>query len=149
MNTLTDRFKRDLLSLRNQAGLTQQQLADEMGAGVQTVQRIEGSMGSKMYTGKVAFEALEARDAASAPAAVVRVEQVYPWPKSAVAAILDRYHNATEIEWLQEEPENMGAWNFIERHTWRVKDLGYDLRHVARVESGSPATGSKTVHNQE
>ena len=51
--------------------------------------------------------------------------------------------------WLQEEPENMGAWNFIEHHTWRVKELGYDLRHVARVESGSPATGSKTVHDQE
>ena len=43
----------------------------------------------------------------------------------------------------------MGAWNFIEHDIWRVKDLGYDLRHVARVESGSPATGSKTVHDQE
>ena len=43
----------------------------------------------------------------------------------------------------------MGAWQFIESRTWRVKELGYDLRHVARVESGSPATGSKAIHDQE
>ena len=56
---------------------------------------------------------------------------------------------ATSCVWLQEEPENMGAWNFVEHRTWRVKERGYDLRHVARVESGSPATGSKTIHDQE
>ena len=56
---------------------------------------------------------------------------------------------ATAWAWVQEEPENMGAWNFIEHHTWRVKEQGYDLRHVARVESGSPATGSKAIHDQE
>ena len=43
----------------------------------------------------------------------------------------------------------MGAWNFIEHRTWRVKELGYDIRCAARVESGSPATGSKTIHDQE
>jgi 2-oxoglutarate dehydrogenase E1 component len=43
----------------------------------------------------------------------------------------------------------MGPWHFVEHRFWRVKDQGYDLRHVARVESGSPATGSKTVHDQE
>ena len=60
-----------------------------------------------------------------------------------MADALRRYHNAREVVWLQEEPENMGPWNFIEHHTWRVKEQGHDLRHVARVESGSPATGSK------
>ena len=43
----------------------------------------------------------------------------------------------------------MGAWTFVESRVWRVKERGYDLRHVARVESGSPATGSKTIHDQE
>ena len=43
----------------------------------------------------------------------------------------------------------MGAWSFVESRVWRVKERGYDLRHVARVESGSPATGSKTIHDQE
>jgi 2-oxoglutarate dehydrogenase E1 component len=43
----------------------------------------------------------------------------------------------------------MGAWTFVEHRFWRVKEQGYDLRRVARVESGSPATGSKIVHDQE
>ena len=63
--------------------------------------------------------------------------------------LLERYPNAKQLVWLQEEPENMGAWAFVEHRVWRVKERGYDLRHVARVESGSPATGSKTVHDQE
>ncbi|MDJ0768887.1 MAG: multifunctional oxoglutarate decarboxylase/oxoglutarate dehydrogenase thiamine pyrophosphate-binding subunit/dihydrolipoyllysine-residue succinyltransferase subunit [Ilumatobacter sp.] len=101
-------------------------------------------------SGKVAWDAIAERDARGAPAAIVRVEQLYPLPSDQMLEIVrDRYVNAKELRWLQEEPENMGAWNFIEHHTWRVKDLGYDLRHIARVESGSPATGSKTVHDQE
>ena len=43
----------------------------------------------------------------------------------------------------------MGAWSFVEHHVWRVKERGYDLHHIARVESGSPATGSKSIHDQE
>jgi 2-oxoglutarate dehydrogenase E1 component len=101
-------------------------------------------------SGKVAWDAIAARDARSAPAAVVRVEQLYPLPTDQMLQIVqDRYPNAKELRWLQEEPENMGAWNFIEHRTWRVKERGYDLQHVARVESGSPATGSKAVHDQE
>ncbi len=101
-------------------------------------------------SGKVAWDAMAERDARNAPVAIVRVEQLYPLPGEQMLEIArHRYPNAKEIRWLQEEPENMGAWNFIEHHLWRVKELGYDLRHVARVESGSPATGSKTVHDQE
>jgi multifunctional 2-oxoglutarate metabolism enzyme len=100
-------------------------------------------------SGKVAWDAMGERDARTAPVAVVRVEQLYPLPTDQMIAVLDRYPNARELRWLQEEPENMGPWNFVEHRTWRVKDRGYDLRHVARVESGSPATGSKTVHDQE
>jgi multifunctional 2-oxoglutarate metabolism enzyme len=79
----------------------------------------------------------------------VRIEQLYPLPIDQMQEILQKYSNARELRWLQEEPENMGAWNFVEHHTWRVKEQGYDLRHVARVESGSPATGSKAIHDQE
>ena len=101
-------------------------------------------------SGKVAWDALAARDARNAGAAIVRVEQLYPLPSTQMLEIVqNRYPNARELRWLQEEPENMGAWHFIEHRTWRVKELGYDLQHVARVESGSPATGSKTVHDQE
>ena len=55
----------------------------------------------------------------------------------------------TPAVWVQEEPENMGPWSFVEQRIWRLKAEGYDLRHVARVESGSPATGSKAIHDQE
>jgi multifunctional 2-oxoglutarate metabolism enzyme len=101
-------------------------------------------------SGKIAWDAMAARDELGAPAAIVRVEQLYPLPTTEMLRIVqERYPKARQLRWLQEEPENMGAWNFIEHHTWRVKDLGYDLRHVARYESGSPATGSKAIHDQE
>jgi 2-oxoglutarate decarboxylase len=101
-------------------------------------------------SGKVAWDAMAERDRVGAPAAIVRIEQLYPLPQDDMLRLLrERYSNAKQLRWLQEEPENMGAWHFIEHRTWRVKELGYDIRHVARVESGSPATGSKTVHDQE
>ncbi len=101
-------------------------------------------------SGKVAWDAMAERDKREAPVAVIRVEQLYPLPTEQMLDLLRRrYVNAKQLVWLQEEPENMGAWRFIENRTWRVKELGYDMRHVARVESGSPATGSKAIHDQE
>ncbi len=100
-------------------------------------------------SGKVAWDAFAERDKRAAPVAVVRVEQLYPSPVELLMELLDRYPNARELVWLQEEPENMGAWKFVESRVWRVKERGYDFRHVARVESGSPATGSKGIHDQE
>jgi 2-oxoglutarate dehydrogenase complex dehydrogenase (E1) component-like enzyme len=63
--------------------------------------------------------------------------------------VLALYPNARDLVWLQEEPANMGAWNFVEARTWRVKERGYNLHHVSRVDSGSPATGTKAIHDQE
>jgi len=100
-------------------------------------------------SGKVAWDAMAERDKRQAPVAVIRVEQLYPFPIEQMFNLLSRYPNAREVVWLQEEPSNMGPWHFVEHRTWRVKEQGYDLRHVARVASGSPATGSKTVHDQE
>nr|MBA3286901.1 multifunctional oxoglutarate decarboxylase/oxoglutarate dehydrogenase thiamine pyrophosphate-binding subunit/dihydrolipoyllysine-residue succinyltransferase subunit [Acidimicrobiia bacterium] len=100
-------------------------------------------------SGKVAWDAMAERDKRRAPVAVVRVEQLYPLPTEQMLRLLEHYPNARQLLWLQEEPENMGSWGFIEHHVWRIKDRGYDLRHAARVESGSPATGSKAIHDQE
>jgi 2-oxoglutarate dehydrogenase E1 component len=102
-----------------------------------------------LCSGKVAHDAMSERDKRNAPVAVVRVEQLYPFPIQQIHDVIARYPNAKEIVWLQEEPENMGPWHFVEHLIWRVKDRGFDLRHVARVESGSPATGSKAIHDQE
>jgi 2-oxoglutarate dehydrogenase complex dehydrogenase (E1) component-like enzyme len=100
-------------------------------------------------TGKIAWDAIRERDERGAPAAIVRVEQLYPLPTEQMWEILGTYPNARQVRWLQDEPSNMGAWYFIEHNTWRVKTQGYDFHHVSRLKSGSPATGSKTIHDQE
>ena len=85
----------------------------------------------------------------NAPVAIGRVEQLYPFPGDQMRAMLSRYPNAREVVWLQEEPDNMGPWHFVESRFWSIKDQGYDLRLVSRIGSGSPATGSMKVHQQE
>ncbi|MEN9644374.1 MAG: putative 2-oxoglutarate dehydrogenase component [Actinomycetota bacterium] len=100
-------------------------------------------------SGKVAWDAMAERDKRQAPVAVVRVEQLYPFPGEQMRAILQRYPNAKQVVWLQEEPDNMGPWRFVEARFWRIKEEGYDLRQVSRIGSGSPATGSAAVHQQE
>jgi len=79
-------------------------------------------------------------------AALVRVEQLYPFPAEQVRAQLELYPKA-EVWWAQEEPENMGAWYYMER-VMRAR-LGVELTGVSREESASPATGSLTLHQQE
>jgi 2-oxoglutarate dehydrogenase E1 component len=102
-----------------------------------------------LCSGKVAYDVMKRRDERGAPVAVVRVEQLYPWPHEQISALLDRYDQADSVHWVQEEPENMGPWPFVER---RLHDLIPDrakLGHASRAESGSPAVGSSTVHAQE
>ncbi|MBA2326215.1 MAG: multifunctional oxoglutarate decarboxylase/oxoglutarate dehydrogenase thiamine pyrophosphate-binding subunit/dihydrolipoyllysine-residue succinyltransferase subunit [Actinobacteria bacterium] len=100
-------------------------------------------------TGKVGHELMDTRDEMGATAAVVRVEQLYPWPEDDIVATLDRYPNAREVWWVQEEPANMGAWGYVRAKLERVLQGRDELRHVAREPSASPATGSATVHDRE
>ena len=100
-------------------------------------------------SGKVAYPAMELRDEKRAPLAVCRVEQLFPWPFGAVDYELRKFPNASEIVWLQEEPENMGAWNGIKGRLYEAHEDSYTIRRVSRPESGSPAGGSPTVHAQE
>ena len=102
-----------------------------------------------LASGKVGQDALTERDKRGAPVAVVRVEQLYPWPYDQLSEVVARYPNARELVWLQEEPANMGAWAFAQdRLAERFVDTHAILR-VSRYESGSPATGSHTIHVQE
>lgn len=102
-----------------------------------------------LCSGKVVWDAMAEREKRAAKVAVVRVEQLYPFPIAEIRTVLAKYPNAKELVWLQEEPENMGPRYFVDDRIWPLKQEGYVLRHVARVESGSPATGSKTIHDQE
>ena len=69
--------------------------------------------GSSCAPGKIGHELMDERDRADAPVAVVRVEQLYPWPEAELLAVLDRYPERHEVWWVQEEPANMGAWTFV------------------------------------
>jgi 2-oxoglutarate dehydrogenase E1 component len=81
--------------------------------------------------------------------ALIRLEQFYPFPKSGLASIVASYPNATSFVWTQEEPQNMGAWTFVEHRIGEVLPDGSQVRYVGRAASASPATGSYTIHNLE
>jgi multifunctional 2-oxoglutarate metabolism enzyme len=105
-----------------------------------------------LCSGKVAYDLLSARDDREAPVAVVRVEQLYPFPAEQITSILDAYPNATDVVWAQEEPRNMGSWNFVyPRLVELFEEVEGDrsLRCVSRVASASPAAGQHVVHEQE
>jgi len=102
-----------------------------------------------LCSGKLGHELIARRDELGAPVAVVRVEQLYPWPEEQLLAILDRYPAATQVWWVQEEPANMGAWTFVHSKLHKLLRDRADLRHIARPTSPSPASGSLTVHERE
>ncbi|MGD9631531.1 MAG: multifunctional oxoglutarate decarboxylase/oxoglutarate dehydrogenase thiamine pyrophosphate-binding subunit/dihydrolipoyllysine-residue succinyltransferase subunit [Pyrinomonadaceae bacterium] len=101
-------------------------------------------------SGKVYYDLEAARaEARDERVAVIRLEQLYPFPAEAVKAVVDRYPNATQLFWTQEEPRNMGAWFFVEPRLRELKREGMSLRYVGRVPSASPATGSYSIHELE
>ncbi len=106
-----------------------------------------------LCSGKIAHEAVQHRaelePAQAARVAVVRVEQLYPWPVHELTAIFERYGKASEVVWLQEEPENMGAWSFVHARLHACLPERLRLRHVSRTESASPAIGSAALHQLE
>jgi 2-oxoglutarate dehydrogenase E1 component len=81
--------------------------------------------------------------------AIIRLEQFYPFPVTAVKEVIAKYPNAKDLVWCQEEPKNMGAWTFIEGHFEDLIPGGDRLRYVGRAESPSPATGNYAVHTKE
>jgi 2-oxoglutarate dehydrogenase E1 component len=106
-----------------------------------------------LCTGKVYFDLAKSRAASGDDrVALVRIEQLYPFPFKSLAKALRRYRNA-EITWCQEEPQNMGAWNFVDR---RIEEVlaGLDIaakrpRFAGRAEAASPATGLFKRHIEE
>jgi len=86
--------------------------------------------------------------AAARDLAICRVEQLYPVPTQMLRTILDGYSSADEIVWVQEEPENMGAWDFIRPHLVSAAG-GRPVRAIARPRSASPAEGSAARHARQ
>ncbi len=105
-----------------------------------------------LCSGKVAYDVIGERDERELDVPVVRVEQLYPFPSAQIRDILATYPEATDICWVQEEPENMGPWGFVDGRLWNLLeelDDGRELRRASRVPSASPAAGQHVVHDQE
>ncbi|MGY1711005.1 multifunctional oxoglutarate decarboxylase/oxoglutarate dehydrogenase thiamine pyrophosphate-binding subunit/dihydrolipoyllysine-residue succinyltransferase subunit [Geodermatophilus sp. SYSU D00758] len=103
-----------------------------------------------LCSGKVAYDLFAQREAdGTADTAVVRVEQLYPLPAEQIVAALERYPNASDVVWVQEEPANMGAWQFMAVNLPEHLPSGRRLRRVSRKASASPAVGSAKVHDVE
>ena len=118
-----------------------------------TIQRIVLSSGKVFYDLAHARNESEpgangSKDAAGR-VALLRLEQFYPFPYSALKEALARYPKAKELVWCQEEPKNMGGWTFMEPRLEKLLPQCERSRYVGRAESPSPATGSYAVHLKE
>ncbi len=100
-----------------------------------------------LCSGKVAVDLVSSELRAKSPeVAIVRVEQLYPFPWDDLQPVLDRYAKLEEVVWLQEEPENMGAWEFVRPLLEEAFDGRWPLRYVGRARSASPSEGSMAWH---
>jgi 2-oxoglutarate dehydrogenase E1 component len=78
--------------------------------------------------------------------ALTRLEQIYPFPADEIRQVLDRHPKLREVCWVQEEPENMGAWEFVRPLLEQLIDGRWPLRYIGRVRNSSPSEGSSTWH---
>jgi 2-oxoglutarate dehydrogenase E1 component len=103
-----------------------------------------------LCSGKISYELRAARVARRASnVAVVRAEQLYPLHTDTLLSILSRYRQCREVVWVQEEPRNMGAWEFMNLHLSPLLRGWCELSCVSRPPSASPAAGSATRHRLE
>ena len=107
-----------------------------------------------LCSGKVYFDISEKRETIRNPKVqLLRIEQLYPFPVKKLASFLKRFKNADEFIWCQEEPENMGAWSFVEKYiNWTLDLVGAKskkVQYVGRKPSASTATGYLKKHVQQ
>jgi 2-oxoglutarate decarboxylase len=116
--------------------------SDSPAAGVQRL---------LLCSGKIYWELAAARDKRGVDdIALVRVEQLYPIPDRQLAAVLERYPNATDIRWVQEEPANQGAWPYFGLELpEKLPERLAGLKRVSRRRMAAPAPGSSKVHEVE
>jgi 2-oxoglutarate dehydrogenase E1 component len=114
-----------------------QEVYDDAQADIEKIERVV------FCTGKVYYDLLEEKEKEKLQhTAIIRLEQLAPLPHKQLQSIVDKYRKAKDWLWVQEEPANMGAWNYIAQNFNHVP-----LRVVARPVSGSPATGSSKFHH--
>ncbi len=118
-----------------------QEVIDDTNVDAKKVKRV------LFCTGKVYYDLFEEqKNAKRTDVAVVRVEQLYPYPEKQLEAIFAKYKNA-EYVWVQEEPYNMGAWGYILRRMYLTNNTQIEV--IARDEASSPAVGYLKAHNEK
>ena len=101
-------------------------------------------------SGKVYYDLVKKRtEAERSDVAIIRVEQLYPFPHKVFAAELKKYPNATDIVWCQDEPQNQGAWFFIQHNIHENMHEGQKLGYAGRAASASPAVGYAHLHQEQ
>jgi 2-oxoglutarate dehydrogenase E1 component len=119
-------------------------LIDDSGANRDAVTRLVLCQG-KVYYDLVGHEDRERAETV----AVARLEQLYPFPVEQAAALVRGYPNLREVVWVQEEPQNMGAWRAIRHRLEEAKPDGVVLLYVGRPWRASPSEGYPTAHLRE
>jgi len=115
------------------------ELIDDTTAKVSEVKRVV------LCSGKIFYELLEQKEKDKKnDVAIIRIEQLYPFPEKQFQQLVSKYKKVSDWIWVQEEPENMGAWSYILQ---TVKTVS--LKLISRPESASPATGSHHAHERE
>ncbi len=100
-----------------------------------------------MCSGKVYYDLLDARRKGDIKqTALVRIEQLYPFPHAELAEVLREYQHVRDFVWCQEEPQNQGAWYCSQHHFWEAIPSGARLRYAGRPASASPAVGYISLH---
>lgn len=133
------RYPSCVSSLKDFTEGTFREVIDDVSADPKKITRLV------FCTGKFYYDLTEHREKTnSEDTAIIRIEQLYPFPEKQIAAVLKKYSEAEHFIWAQEEPENMGAWTFIAR---KMKNV--PMVYIGRDEAASPATGFAKMHNAE
>jgi len=101
-------------------------------------------------SGKVYYDLVKKREEKGADDVVIlRVEQLYPFPHKAFATELKKYPGVTELVWCQDEPQNQGAWFFVQHYIFENMFDGQKLGYAGRTASASPAVGYAHLHQEQ
>ena len=101
-------------------------------------------------SGKVYYDLVNARRERKADSvAIIRIEQLYPFAHKTFDAELRKYAKATEVVWVQDEPQNQGPWFYVQHHIYENMSAGQKLGYAGRVASASPAVGYLAKHQEQ
>ncbi|MBA3558041.1 MAG: 2-oxoglutarate dehydrogenase E1 component [Gemmatimonadaceae bacterium] len=128
-----------------------QKVIDDFAAAKRAaaVTRLAFCSGKVFYDLTAAARSDGGADGRASHVALVRIEELYPWPHEAISAVVDRYPNAAEAVWVQEEPKNMGAWTFVSPRLPAALGNALPVRYIGRPERASPAEGHLDRHQEQ